>query len=91
MARRAVKGLVSNLEESGSNILGIVLNDLPGKKAQATTILDTTDMDTDTIGINITTSIMVRRKMEKLDNGLKIILYKFSIRDMANFDISSYF
>ena len=37
----------------------------PVRKAQATTILDTTDMDTDTIGINITTSIMVRRKMEK--------------------------
>ena len=33
VARRAAKGLVSNLEESGSNILGIVLNDLPGKKS----------------------------------------------------------
>ena len=33
VARRAAKGLISNLEESGSNILGVVLNDLPGKKS----------------------------------------------------------
>ena len=37
----------------------------PVKKAQATTILAITDMDMDTIGISITTSIMVRRKMKK--------------------------
>ena len=33
VARRAAKGLLSNLEESGSNVLGVVLNDLPNKKS----------------------------------------------------------
>ena len=33
VARRAAKGLLENLEESGCNILGVVLNDLPARKS----------------------------------------------------------
>ena len=56
VARRAAKGLLSNLEESGSNV-GVVLNDLP-KKNHTTITLGITDTDTVITDINITTSIM---------------------------------
>ena len=68
VARRAAKGLLENLEESGCNILGVVLNDLPARKSTDIITPDTMVMVMDTTGISTITNTMgnLRKKLHRL-------------------------
>ena len=61
VSRKIAKSLIDDLEATGVDVLGVVLNDLPHKKDLVIITLVTMDMDT--LDINTTISIMVKKSL----------------------------